>query len=167
MPAVRTTAKNKAYEIETTEAIQWVIDQAVGPANVTNQAEESLRLTKATADLKEEQHRLLSGETGKLADIESALAATFVSLRTTLEGLPGRRAAEFATITDPAAIRQALQDELRRAVNIAEHRTQDYLDDLAQPGAATRPSESSAVEMGGGLPRATGRQRRTRSVPVQ
>ena len=104
---------------------------------------ESTRLARAQAVKVEMSNYRAMGELQVSSQVEETCQGLVVMMQSMHEGLPGRLANEFASITDAPSIYQRLQTELRAVLNSCA----DYLEKRAatlaampEPGGPTPPA---------------------------
>lgn len=164
-PAKGRGVKGRPIVMHVPSVIQWYVtrtlDKATGSlkaqiadllgvddGEVLSQAEETLRLTKAQADLKATQAAQLAGELIPMDDVVQALRATMVLIRSTMEGRSGRHAGELANMTNPAEIRAMLLDDDRQTLNAATDRLQDVVGDCQGQQVDGAATDSGTVAVG-------------------
>lgn len=139
-------------KIDTEHAIKWLISKAVGDVvtdardkGQTTLAGENIRLTTAKAEKTELEVAEKRGQLLHDDIVDQALQATFTTISTQVRAFGSRLAGELAGMTDPAAIRELLNEESRRVLTSAAeqvaHLAEDQIEILAAEAAAESDDE--------------------------
>ena len=118
MPAGQPKAKGIARQIDTAEAIDWLIARRTAEIKTPDEGETlnaaNLRKARADADMAEVRASEAANEVIPLAAAEALIERVMVLVSSQLDGMAGRLAAPLAAETDAAACRQTIFDECRR-----------------------------------------------------
>lgn len=157
MPEVVAGRAGVSAEIDTEAAIKWWVDynvnQAVaqytdnGEGRTTLQAE-NVRLVAAKAEKTELEVKQLRGELLNDEVVDQALQASMVVINTQLRSFGSRLAGELAGMTDSAAIRELLNEEVRRVLTSAAESVAHLADDQIAILSAEAAAESEAEPVG-------------------
>jgi len=157
MPVVYRGTKGKAAQLDTTQVFIWLVQKNSGEGSPMELA----RLGKT-----QEEERKLSIENDKtmgqlvpVEDVVTLFSETLVTIRSSLEGLPGRLAG------GNKVLRQKWLNEIRSTLNSASERLQQYIQESGASAATAEDSAgSSVVEVGEGKKSSPKGRSRTRTV---
>jgi len=156
-PVVYRGTKGKAAQLDTTQVFMWLVQKNSGEGSPMELA----RLGKT----QEEQRKLAiendesMGQLCPVEDVVTLYSETLVTIRSALEGLPGRLAG------GNKVLRQKWLNDIRSTLNAASERVLQF---IQKSGASAEAAEDSAepgvVAVGEGKESAPQRRSRTRTV---
>lgn len=120
MPIKVTGHRGQSNQYDTEDVIEWMMTQRVQQVIVGPDGEsydlktEEARLKKHQADKAEIDAGIARGKVIDADDVQDILNEVAVIYRSQLDSLGGRLADEFASLTDPAELKQRLFEEGRR-----------------------------------------------------
>ncbi len=116
-----------AHQIDSGEAIGWLLKQAAGDERTA-----TARLKSAQAEKAENENRVRAGELVTLGMYQNALVELASEMIRAISALPGRLAGELAGITDPALMRARLIDEFSTIRNSLAGHCQGFAERIAE-----------------------------------
>jgi len=111
------------------ECLHWYIRQLRLNKPEGTIKDERARLERAKADKVELEVAELKGGLISIEDANAAIQRILATLRLEMLGLPGRMAAQLATISNPARIKAIVDEEIRAALNRASEALAIYAGD--------------------------------------
>lgn len=134
-------------------SVQGYIRYLKESSRESNRSSEHQRLARAQAVKVEMENYKRAGESILREDVHELLATIMNTLVAELEGIPGRTAGEYASITDPAEIRRRQQDECRAVRSViadALEKFAEHREDLADIGPGDAAADAANAERMGG-----------------
>lgn len=138
LPAQRRGRRGSEVIIDGPRAIAWLLERErqkvraeLAPEAPTTEAE-TRRLRAAQADLVELEAAERRGELAPVEDMQVAANETMVIVRTTMEAIASRCAAELAGMTQAGLIRHYLLGEIRQGLSAAAHRVEEWAASVAK-----------------------------------
>jgi len=131
------------------ESVQGYVRYLKQTQRATSRSSEHQRLAKAQAVKVEMANLRQAGQLILHEQVFELLAKLTTEITSGLESIPGRTASEFASISDPALIRQRQQDEHRKLRDILANTLElfaESCEDLEATGESGEAAEATSSE---------------------
>lgn len=152
-----------AFVVSIPDAVAWLIEhfknqaltaykdlldkrRSQGEDIPLSKTEEEMRLLRANADVRQHQASLLSRESVELEYAIRLFSAAMLNFRAEREGIAGRRATEFAGMTNPATIRQCILMDEKRALENFQANLTAAVNELLNRSADEIESDAKEIE---------------------